>query len=63
MAAIVSSRRWSAIVTGPNCHISGNCSAYRRAEQLRPAISTIGRQAVSGLAMALAPSEKSEGIL
>jgi hypothetical protein len=43
MAAIVSSRRWSAIVTGQNCHISGNCSAYSRAEQFSPATSTIRR--------------------
>jgi hypothetical protein len=43
IAAIVSPRVWSAMVTGPKRQRAGICSAYRRAEQLSPGIRTMGR--------------------
>jgi hypothetical protein len=43
IAAMLSSRRWSATVTGPKPQSTGICSAYRRAVQLSPGTRTIGK--------------------
>jgi hypothetical protein len=43
IATMLSSRVWSATVTGPKRHNAGICSAYSLAEQLRPGTRTLGK--------------------